>query len=105
MSPAPQLRAKEPCDSVCIARKIRILHVVNNLNYGGMERVIADLVRRTDPSRFEKHVLALSYLGRFSSGLENVGTLHVAEPTAKWSLLWPSALASQIQNIAPDVVH
>src|SRR5262249_7982171 len=89
-----------------VARKIRILHILNNLNYGGMERVIADLVRHTDSSRFDKHILALSYLGRFSEGLENVATLHAAaEPTSRWSFIWPRTLASQIHRIAPDIVH
>ena len=86
-------------------RRIKILHIINNLNYGGMERILADLVRRTDSSRFEKHVLALSSLGRFAKGLEKVATLHVADRMPRWSLLWPGRLARQIREIAPDVVH
>lgn len=105
MNLLPHVRTGKRCESASISRKIRVLHIINNLNYGGMERVVADLVRGTDPSRFDKHVLALSYLGRFSKGLENAGTLHVAEPASRWSFLWPRTLASQIQRIAPDVVH
>ena len=105
MNLVPAVRTEERCESAQRSRKVRILHIINNLNYGGMERIIADLVQRTDPSRFDKHVLALSYLGRFSKGLENVGTLHVAESASRWSFVWPTALASQIQRIAPDVVH
>jgi glycosyltransferase involved in cell wall biosynthesis len=88
-----------------MSRKIRVLHLINSLNYGGMERILADIVRRTDPSRFDKHILALSYLGRFAKDLENVATLHVARHMSPWSLLWPRTLARQIQRIAPDVVH
>ena len=55
-----------------VPKRVRVLQIVNSLNYGGMERIIADLVRRTDPSRFDRHILALSYLGRFSEGLEDV---------------------------------
>ena len=46
-----------------------LLHVIQNLNYGGMERVLSAsccIVTR----RFESHVLCLQYLGRFASGLD-----------------------------------
>lgn len=86
-------------------RRIRILHVIANLNYGGMERVLSDIVTRCDPERFETHVLCLQYLGRFSNGLEEVAELHVAQPTTRFSMLRPTALVDQISRIAPDVVH
>src|SRR5216110_2619128 len=91
--------------SPLLSRRIRVLHVIKNLNYGGMERILADIVRCTYPSRFDKHILALSYLGRFSMGLNDVATLHVAKHMSRWSLLWPRTLARQIRRIAPDVVH
>ncbi len=85
--------------------RLRILHVIQNLNYGGMERVLADLVERLDPDQFEIHVLTLQYLGRFSQGLERHATLHVAPPQPRWSLLWPRGLSDLIRSIGPDVVH
>lgn len=86
-------------------RKIRVLHIVNNLNYGGMERIVAEIARRTDPSRFEMHVLAIRYMGHFGEGLNAAATLHVAGPMPKWSMIYPRALARQIAAIAPDTVH
>jgi glycosyltransferase involved in cell wall biosynthesis len=88
-----------------VKRRIRVLQVIQNLNYGGMERLLADLACRVDPARFELHVLVLSYLGRFSAGLEQYAKLHVADPLPRWSMLWPGPLIRQIQRIAPDVVH
>lgn len=85
--------------------RIRVLHVIHDLNYGGMERLLSDLVRRLDRGRFEPHVLALAYLGRFSRGLEEVASLHLLEGQRPWSLLWPRRLAARIREIAPDVVH
>lgn len=86
-------------------RKIRIMHVVNNLNYGGMERIVAELAQRTDASRFETHVLALGYMGHFGDGLDDFATLHVANKMPRWSMLHPRSLAQQIAEIAPDVAH
>lgn len=86
-------------------RRVRVLHLVDNLNFGGMERVIAELVRRADTDRFELHVLALSYLGHFAEGLTDRASLHVATPMSRLSLLRPASLAQDIARIAPDVAH
>ena len=87
------------------ARRVRVLHVVQNLNYGGMERVLSDIVLRVDPERFETHVLCLQFAGRYAEGLHGAATVHVAAPMSRWSMLRPTALAATIRAIAPDVVH
>lgn len=85
--------------------RVRVLHVVQNLNYGGMEKLIADIAGRSDPDRFDMHVLALQYLGRFAEGLEGSATLHLAPSMSRLSLLRPHRLAATIRAIRPDVVH
>ena len=87
------------------APRLRLLHVIQNLNYGGMERLLADLVLHSDSERFENHVLVLQYLGRFAEGLADRATLHTAPPLPSWTMLWPGPLARQIRAIAPAVVH
>ena len=86
-------------------RRLRVVHIVQNLNYGGMERVLADIVGGLDPEQFEPHVLALEYLGRFAEGLERVATLHVAPAMTRWSMLHPAALSHWLRSLAPDVAH
>jgi len=86
-------------------RRVRVLHIVQNLNYGGMERVVSDLILHSDRERFEQHLLCLQYLGRFSEGLERVAELHVANPMSRLSMVNPVGLAREIRRIAPDVVH
>jgi len=86
-------------------RPLRVLQVIQNLNYGGMERILADLVRNLDRRRFESHVLTLQYQGRFAEGLEGYATLHSCDPLPRWSLAWPATLARQLRRIEPDVVH
>jgi len=87
------------------SRTIRLLHVVQNLNFGGMERLIAGMIQHADRDQFDVHLLALGYLGHFSEGLDRFATLHVARPMSKLSMLRPSSLADDIRSIAPDVVH
>lgn len=84
---------------------IRVLHVIQNLNYGGMERLFADIVRLLDRERFESHVLVMDYLGRFGEGLDQYSTVHHAPRLSKLSMLHPAALVQQIRTISPDVVH
>jgi len=86
-------------------RRVRVLHVIQNLNYGGMERLLADIVRLVDPEVVESHVLCLGYLGRFAEGLEGMAKLHVGAKLPRWSMLWPGPMIRQIQEIAPDVLH
>jgi glycosyltransferase involved in cell wall biosynthesis len=70
-----------------------------------MERLLANLVRNTDPERIENHVLVLQYLGHFARGLDEVATLHTAGTLPRYSMFWPQSLIQQIRGIAPDVVH
>jgi len=42
-----------------VKTRIRVLQMIQNLNYGGMERLLADIVMRADLGRFEPHVMAL----------------------------------------------
>jgi len=97
-------RVVQPGDRPSVPR-IRVLHVVLDLHAGGLERLVADLVRRVDPVRFDNHVLALRFLGRNARGLEQAGRLHVARPLPRWTMVWPLPLTRQIRAIAPDVVH
>jgi len=91
--------------SALMGGRLRVLHVIQNLHYGGMERLFADLVRLLDPERFESHVLYVSFLGRFGEGLERYATLHQAVPLPRWSMLHPGPLIRQIRAIEPDVIH
>lgn len=97
--PTPSLSPRAP------THRTRVLHIVLDLEAGGLERFVADLVRRTDPERFAIHLLALQSLGRYAAGLERFAELHVAPPGRIGALLWPFDLRDRIRRIAPDVVH
>jgi glycosyltransferase involved in cell wall biosynthesis len=85
--------------------RIRVLHVIQNLNYGGMERLFADIVRLLDPAQFESHVMVMDYLGRFGEGIDRYATVHHAVRMPKWSMLHPGPLIEQLRLINPDVIH
>lgn len=84
---------------------VRVLQVVQNLNYGGMERLIGELLVRLDPETFEPHLMVLGYVGRFGQNLPSRVGVHQSPPLSKWSMLWPRKLARAIAAIDPDIVH
>ena len=86
-------------------RRTRVLHIVQNLNYGGMERLLFEMLRRSDREQFEHHVLNLQYVGRFGEGLGSYATVSVARRMSRFSLLRPVSLSRDIARIGPDVVH
>ena len=85
--------------------RLRILHVLPNLNYGGMERLLADIVTRLPRDRFESHVLTLEYVGRFGEDLGSAAQVHCVVPPRTISMVWPGSLIAKMREIAPDVVH
>ena len=85
--------------------RLRVLHIVQNLNYGGMERLLFEMLRRSNRAEFENHVLNLQYVGRFGEGLTKFADISVARPMSRLSLVRPTSLARDIAAIAPDVVH
>ncbi len=87
-------------------RRVRVLHILQNLHYGGMERVINEIVKHVDAQRIESHVMGLQYLGRFADDLAGKASLHTGGKSWRgWSMLWPRSLIKQISQIQPDVVH
>jgi glycosyltransferase involved in cell wall biosynthesis len=87
------------------ARPVRVAHLIQNLNYGGMERVLHSLARELPSRGFEVHIVVLQYLGRFAEGLEGAVTLHQVPPMSRLSLFHPGKLIALLRRIAPDVVH
>jgi hypothetical protein len=72
-----------------------VLHIVQNLNYGGAERLLFEMLRQSDRSSFENHVLMLQYAGRFGSGLNKFATVTVGKSMSRFSLLRPAAARSR----------
>lgn len=87
------------------AGRIRVLHIIQNLNYGGMERLLADIARGVRQELFESHVLVLQYVGRFGEDLEGVAHVQTAPRMSRLSMLSPRSLTRAIARIGPDVVH
>ena len=80
-------------------RRLRVLHVVHELHYGGLECLVAEMVRLIDHDRFESHILTLSNFGRFADGLEPFAQLHRFRSVPRLSMLLPRGLIRKIRAI------
>ena len=88
-----------------MTRRLRIVHVVHKLDYGGLERLVGALVERLPSDRFESHIVTLSDFGRFADGLAAHARLHQDRSVPHLSMIWPRRLTRTIGALAPDVVH
>lgn len=88
-------------------KKTRVLHVVLSLEIGGMEQVVADLIKSTNQDEFVSVVACLNDLGPIAEELISVGVqvLKVDSMTPIVSYLYPGKLIRIIREQKIDVVH
>jgi glycosyltransferase involved in cell wall biosynthesis len=88
-------------------RKLNVLHIVSHLHHGGLERVVSDLVTRTDRTRFNVAVLCLGEVGVLGETL-NEQFPNCVQPMSrqsKLSLIRPVALARRLRDSGADIAH
>lgn len=84
---------------------LRVAHVIQNLNFGGMERILHTLARELPKEGIEVHIVVLDYFGHFANGLEQSAGLHRV-PRMGWSsFAYPRHLIDILRGIAPHIVH
>jgi len=82
-----------------------VAYVIQNLNFGGMERVLHSLARDLPRPEFEVHLVVLEYLGHFADGLKERVHLYEIPAMSRLSLFHPRRLAATLRAIGPDIVH
>ncbi|MEZ0387437.1 MAG: glycosyltransferase [Verrucomicrobium sp.] len=88
-----------------MAEPLRILQVVDSLEPGGMENVLAQMVSRMDPSQYTFDICCLTRGGPFEARLP-VGTrVHVLGKPAGFSWAAVGALRKLIRGGGFDVIH
>ncbi|MFN0178728.1 MAG: glycosyltransferase [Gemmatimonadales bacterium] len=83
---------------------IRVLHVVPDLEFGGLQRLVVDMARLTSGDGFDCAILALGALGPLADQVKT-DRLLVGGPQPAWSMIWPGRLAAKVASFSPTVVH
>jgi glycosyltransferase involved in cell wall biosynthesis len=69
-----------------------------------MERLVTYLARDLPARGFEVHIVVIEGLGRFAEGIPHE-VFHQVPPMNKWSLVRPTALATVLESLNPQIVH
>lgn len=84
--------------------KIKVLHVVNSLDPGGMENGVVNLIAALSAD-FEFQVACLKRRGLFAERLPKPGNVCVLGKKSGFSLQAAMRLAVKISQLKPDVIH
>ncbi len=85
--------------------KLKILHVIDSLDIGGMERVVIDVANGLDAAKFDQIVCCLSRRGEAANELhDDVRCIDLGkgDKADRWM---PWKLARLIRRERPDIVH
>ena len=84
---------------------MRILHVVNSLEPGGMENGVVNMTRALEPRGHEIHVACLERRGQFAERLPSPARVFVLGKSAGFSPGAAARLARLITRVQPHIVH
>ncbi len=85
-------------------RPIRVLHLVSTLDIGGLENVVLNLVRNTNRSEFEPHVMCLRHRGELAPHFEKLDVpIEALDARGRVSRLW--SFVRRLSQLRPDILH
>ncbi len=87
-------------------RQLRVVHVVNQLDMGGMEKLLVEFARHADRQRFQLHFLSLGKPGPLAGEIDKLGwpvTELATPPGLRPGLLF--RLLRFFRQFKADVVH
>ena len=84
---------------------IRVLHVVNSLEPGGMENGVVNVASRLDPAAFQVQVCCLERVGKFAARLPGHVPVQVLNKQPGFSVWTVFSLARVIAQFGPSVLH
>ena len=84
---------------------MKILHVVNSLEPGGMENGVVNMARALEPCGFEIHIACLERRGAFAGRLPHPGRVTVLGKARGFSPSAALRLAAAISRLRPDAIH
>lgn len=85
--------------------KTKVLIVISNMEFGGAQRQIVELVNNIDQSKFEIHVCSLSLYAPLAELFNNHVHFHIVNKQAKFDFSVVFKLAKLIKKYKFNVVH
>ena len=96
----------EPRDLKSInCKKITVVIVISNLEYGGAQRQVVELANNIDTDHFNLHICSLSAYIPLAESLKEKKKLHVVNKTFKFDVSVVFRLAKLLKELNTDIVH
>ncbi|MFT6984900.1 MAG: glycosyltransferase involved in cell wall biosynthesis [Psychromonas sp.] len=86
-------------------QKTKVLIVISNMEFGGAQRQIVELVNNTDKTQFEIHVCSLSNYAPLAEQFNAGISLHIIHKKAKFDFSVVFKLASLIRKHKFNIIH
>ncbi len=84
---------------------MKILHIVNSLESGGMENGVVNMARALEPRGFEIHIACLERRGAFAERLPHPERVTVLGKAGAFSPRATLRLAAHVARLRPDLLH
>ncbi len=89
-----------------MSRKLRIAHVVGNLETGGMQALVIELMHRLDRDRFDPFLIHFKSPNHFKKEIkEHSWECHKLKASRSYRQSEIKKLAQEIDALKPDIVH
>lgn len=86
-------------------KKTIVVIVVSNMEFGGAQRQIVQLVNQSAGSDIDYHIISLSDVVPMASRLDEPDKLMIIKKTSKFDVTVIWRLASMLRNVGADIVH
>jgi glycosyltransferase involved in cell wall biosynthesis len=89
-----------------IVRPVNVVHVVQNLDTGGLEKLLVEMLRHTAPAAVQSRVLCIGQAGQLAADVLDLGVPLIAlrQPPGR-NLRLPLQLAHWFRRFNADVIH
>jgi len=85
---------------------IKVVHILNKLNYGGAERLLLDVCRKVDKDDFDLSVVVLKTNNELADQFADFGIkVKVFDKKGKFDLDVIERVTDYLKNLKPDIVH
>ena len=85
--------------------KIKVLHVLNSLQVGGLENGVVNLVNNLDAQRFKHSICCIDSIGPMAERIKQPVSIFSMEKGNKRDYLISLKIARLINRVKPDIVH
>jgi glycosyltransferase involved in cell wall biosynthesis len=86
-------------------RRIKVLHVILSLDYGGTEKIVLDIVNGLSRDEFESSVICMDRYGERASDVKKDVTLYLMDRKQGIKLQNYFSFLKILKTVKPDIVH